>query len=117
MDSRIALYVYAKSTVTIAPSSTVDFHRMNNDYTAKFEATISSPITVDLDPGVYGFVYNGTHGVSAPSSVTTVVDTYDTQKKNPWPTPPPPPPSTFQGRNDWVDHTTIFLVPLSATFG
>lgn len=115
-DMRIALYVYSKSTVTIAPSSSVDFDRMNNDYTAKFEATISSPVTVDLNEGVYGFIYNGSHGVSAPSSVTTVVDNYDVQKKNPWPHPPPPPPTPFQGRNDWADHTTIFLVPLGGSF-
>ena len=36
-DMRIALYVYSKSTVTIDPSASVDFMRMNNDYTAKFE--------------------------------------------------------------------------------
>jgi|JI10StandDraft_1071094.scaffolds.fasta_scaffold08699_10 hypothetical protein len=115
-DMRIALYVYAKSTVTIDPSASVDFMRMNNDYTAKFEATISSSTTVDLYPGVYGFVYNGTHGVSGPSSVTLVTDVYDIQRKQPWPVPPPPPPPPFSSRSDWADHTTIFLVPLGSTF-
>lgn len=115
-DMRIALYVYEKSSVTIAPSATVDFMRMMDDYSAKFEATISSSVTVDLYPGVYGFIYNGSHGVSAPSTVTLVTDGYDISKKSPWPTPPPPPPPPFAGRSDWVDHTTIFLVPLGATF-
>ncbi len=120
MDMRIALYVYAESTVTIAPSATVDFMRMKVDYTAKLESTITAgnPITVLLKPGVYGFVYNGSHGVTAPPppDVTTVIDTYDIAKKSPWPTPPPPPPPPFVARTDWATHTTIFLVPLGATF-
>ena len=115
-DSRIALYVYEKSTVTIDPSSAVDFMLMNDDYTAKFDTSISSPVTLDLHPGVYGFVYNGSHGVSAPCTVTLVTDAYDIQRKNPWPTPPPPPPPPFALKTDWDDHCGIFLVPLGATF-
>ncbi len=117
MDSRIALYVYDKSTVTIDPSSNVDFHQMASDYSADFVMTISNAVTLDLKPGVYGFVYHGVHGVSAPSTVTLVGDCYYTQKKGTWPVPPPPPPLPFQGRNDWVAHTGIFLMPMSATFG
>ena len=115
-DMRIALYVYSKSTVTIDPSSSVDFMRMNDDYTAKFEATVSSSVTVSLDPGVYGFVFNGSDGVTAPGTVTLVTDSYDIQRKNPWPQPPPPPPPPFSLKTDWPDHCDIFLVPLGATF-
>lgn len=114
-DMRIALYVYAKTPVTIAPSATVDFMRMMDDYSAKFEATISSPTTVDLYPGVYGFIYNGSHGVTAPGTVTVFTDAYNINKKNPWPHPPPPPPPPFGGRIDWATHLTVFLVPLGAT--
>ena len=115
-DERIAIYVYEKSSVTIDPSSSVDLMWMSTtDYTAKYETTISSSTTADLQPGVYGFIYNGTHGVSGPSTITIVTDTYDLQRKNPWPTPPPPPPPPFDGRTDWADHTTVFLVPLGAS--
>jgi hypothetical protein len=117
MDQRIAIYVYEKSTVTIAPSSTVDFMQMDDtDYSAKFLTTISSSITSAIDEGVYGFVYSGSHGVSGPSTITTVVDDYDIQRKNPWPQPPPPPPPPFVGKHDYDDHTKIFLVPLGTTF-
>lgn len=116
MDSRIAIYVYEKSTVTIDPSSAVDFMRMDlTDFSAKYEATISSSTTTDLDEGVYGFVYNGTHGVSGPSTITTVTDDYDITRKNPWPTPPPPPPPPFVNNRDYEDHAKVFLVPLGST--
>ncbi len=115
-DRRVALYVYDKSTVTLSPSSTVDFMKMKPDYTAKFESQITTPVTVDLYPGVYGYIYNGTHGVDAPGTVTVVDDVYDIARKQPWPTPPPPPPSVFAGRTDWDDHVAIFLAPLGGDF-
>lgn len=117
MDQRIAIYVYATSTVTIAPSSPVDVMRMReDDFTARLEATIASARTLSLAPGVYGFVFTGRHGVRAPSTVTLVVDDYDIQRKNPWPTPTPPPPPPFAGNRGYEDHAAIFLVPLGSNF-
>lgn len=115
-DRRVALYVYSKSTVTLAPSGTVDFVKMKPDYTAKFDTQITAPVTVDLVEGVYGYIYNGTQGVTAPSTVTVVDHVYDVAKKTPWPHPPPPPPAPFVGRTDWDDHREIFLAPLGADF-
>ena len=117
MDQRIAIYVYSKSTVTIAPASTVDFMQMDEtDYSAKLLTTISSSVTTDLDEGVYGFVYTVSHGVSGPSSITIVTDDYDLERKNPWPQPPPPPPPPFENNRDYEDHAKVFLVPLGSTF-
>lgn len=117
-DSRIALYVYKNASITIDPQGgqSIDFMSMNNDYTAKYEMTLTSSYTNTFSPGVYGFIYNGSHGVTAAGGTTIVTDAYDIQRKTPWPQPPPPPPPSFDGRTDWVDHTTIFLVPLGSTF-
>lgn len=117
MDSRIAIYVYTSSTVTISPSSTVELMKMQTDYSAKSEGNVSS-WSGTLNPGVWGFVYNGTHGVSYGSSgqVILVTDDYDVQRKTPWPSPPPPPPPPFALRDDWNDHCKTFLVPLGSTF-
>ncbi|HVV84476.1 MAG TPA: hypothetical protein VHE35_15515 [Kofleriaceae bacterium] len=116
MSMRIAIYVYSKSTVTVAPDVTTDFMQMNNDYTAGFVATISSPVSYDLDPGVYGFIYKSSHGVSGPTSITIVTDVYDVERKTAWPTPPPPPPPPFMNRRDWDQHRHIFMTPLGSTF-
>jgi hypothetical protein len=115
MDQRVAIYVYASSTVTIAPSSPVDLMRMDPlDYSARLQATIARSTTTTLAPGVYGFIYRGRHGVRGPSSITLVTDVYDIQRKAPWP-PPPPPPPPLAGNRDYEDHTRIFLVPLGST--
>ena len=34
-DQRVALYVYDKGPVTIAPDGLVDFYRMHDDYSAE----------------------------------------------------------------------------------
>lgn len=117
MDQRIALYVYSKSTITVAPNGTIDFMKMAvNDFSASLVSQISSSTTFDVNPGVYGFIWNTAHGVTAPSSVTIVTDDYDVARKNPWPSPPPPPPPPFVNNNKYGDHVGVFLVPLGATF-
>lgn len=116
-DSRIAIYVYKTTSITIDPQGqSIDWMSMNDDYTAKFQVTLTSTYTNDFSPGVYGFVYNGSHGVTTGGSTSIVTDAYDVQRKDPWPQPPPPPPPPYVNRNDWNDHATIFLVPLGATF-
>ena len=109
---RIAIYVYAKAEVTIAPVlAAVDFMRMADDYGAKFEATVdpSAPATVALYPGVYGYVYEGAdHGLTAPPEVVVVTAPH---KINPWPKPPPPPPPPFVAARDDEDHCDVFLGP------
>lgn len=107
--SRVALYVYEKAEVTLAPDVPADFYQMGDDYSAKFLEVISEPVVAPLTPGVYGFVYQDKHGIEAGDGVTLVVDVH---KKKPWPAPPPPPPPPFLHRRDWSEHLELFMSPL-----
>jgi hypothetical protein len=97
MDKRVALYVYEKSKVTIAPEGPIDLFRMGNDYSTELVQSISEPTTLDLTPGVYGYAFASEHGITAPPTGVDLV--VDLQKKKPWPMPPPPPPPPYVGRS------------------
>lgn len=108
-EQRVALYVYGKSEVTIAPGGAIDIYQMGDDYSTKLLTTIDAPTVLPLTPGVYGFAYRDKHGIEPSPEVTLVVDL---QRKKPWPVPPPPPPPPYLARRDWNEHTVLFMSPL-----